>query len=155
MLSGGKSRSRGDDITAVSRQLETWARGIDYELFFWNRWMETKGAEWPDEYAARTSATREIEAWLIKDLSLADPANAKILDVGAGPISRLGPQYKGKRLNITSVDPLALFYSALGRKHDLEITTVQGFAEDLCAYFDPETFDLSYCSNALDHSFDP
>jgi SAM-dependent methyltransferase len=68
-----------------------------------------------------------------------------------------GKRYKGAKIDITAVDPLAPFYAEILSRLSVErpIETVQAFAEDLTAYFEVSSFDLVHCCNALDHSFDP
>ena len=156
---GGRTRfiAANADADALRRQLELWRSGIDYELTFWERWHHTKGAEWPDEYQRRLRPDREIMPFVIEGVLATDIAKTKILDVGAGPVSKLGPVWQGQRLAIVAVDPLAPYYEAIVRRHgvDWPIKTRQGFAEDLSAQFAPNSFDAVYCSNALDHCIDP
>jgi SAM-dependent methyltransferase len=80
-----------------------------------------------------------------------------ILDVGAGPLTWLGYRYPGKRLTIVPVDPLADEYDLLLRAAGLEppIRTIRVAGEDLLERFGPESFDIAYATNALDHSADP
>jgi len=72
-------------------------------------------------------------------------------------MTKLGKSHKGQRLDIVAVDPLAPFYTAIAKKYGVArpVETMQGFAEALTTIFEPESFDLTYCINALDHSFDP
>lgn len=145
------------DADSLRRQLELWRGGIDYELTFWERFHRTKGAEWPVEYQRRLQPDREIMPFVVEGVVAADIAKTKILDVGAGPVSKLGPVLQGQRLPIVAVDPLAPFYDEITRRYgvDWPIKTRQGFAEDLSAQFAPNSFDAVYCSNALDHCIDP
>ncbi len=142
---------------ALARQFELWRGGIAYEVEFWERWHATRGAEWPDEYLRRLQPDREIQDYVVAGVIAAAPEKTRVLDVGAGPVSRLGPCWQGRRLDIVAVDPLAPFYDAIAGRHGAAwpIRTIQGFAEDLGSQFAPGEFDAVYCSNALDHSIDP
>jgi len=141
----------------LSRQFSAWLKGIDYELQFWNRVLETGGGEWPDDFKRRLDPDLPLEDWIIDGMAIDDSRPLKVLDVGAGPLTVLGKRHKGAKIDITAVDPLAPFYSEIVSRLSIErlIETVQAFAEDLTAYFEVSTFDLAHCRNALDHSFDP
>ncbi|MCA6479609.1 MAG: methyltransferase domain-containing protein [Chitinophagaceae bacterium] len=137
----------------VASQMEAWQKGVTAELRFWDLWYATKGLEWPIEYANRLRQDTEFPAALLDGLG-DDP---RVLDVGSGPLTLLGKNYKGQPVNITACDPLAPYYTMLSVKHDIDVPVPvrQAFAEDLSFFFDPGSFDLVYCANALDHSFDP
>jgi SAM-dependent methyltransferase len=145
------------EATPSSRQLSSWGRGVIDEVDWWSKWFASRGEDWPDDFKWRQDPASPFEVSLLDDVTIKDLATARVLDVGAGPMTRLGKVYKGHTLDITAIDPLAPFYSALALKHGISrpVVTQQGFAEALSALFDPNTFDLAYCFNALDHSFDP
>lgn len=92
---------------------------------------------------------------LPKDFNRTSPP--KVLDVGAGPITLLGKCLDGRTIDLTACDPLAPFYDEIADRHGVKrpVVTEMAFAEDLTAYYEPDTFDIVHCSNALDHSFDP
>ncbi|WP_232628998.1 class I SAM-dependent methyltransferase [Methylobacterium sp. Leaf118] len=83
--------------------------------------------------------------------------NARVLDVGAGPATVLGRTHPKRNIDLVACDPLAPVYNTLLDRHGVTppIRTVQAFAEDLSSVFDAESFDIVYCQNALDHSFEP
>ncbi len=141
----------------LSRQFSAWLKGIDYELQFWNRFLETGGGQWSDDFKRRLDPDLPLENSIAEGMAIDDSRPFRILDVGAGPLTVLGKRHKGAKVDITAVDPLAPFYSEILNRLSIErpIETVQAFAEDLTAYFEVSTFDLAHCCNALDHSFDP
>lgn len=138
---------------ALTLQFALWADGLASELAFWDNWLATGGGQWPDDFQLRLDPRREMEPWLLHDLA----ASAHILDVGAGPMTILGPCFQGRHLNLVACDPLATFYALSASRHGVRrpVPTQTGFAEDLSAFFPRETFDLVHCRNALDHSIDP
>jgi SAM-dependent methyltransferase len=80
-----------------------------------------------------------------------------ILDVGAGPLTRLGYRFPGKTLEVVAVDPLAGEYDRLLREAGLvpPVRTIAVAGEELLEHFGSRRFDIAYATNALDHSADP
>jgi hypothetical protein len=37
-----------------------WSKGIDSEREFWSSWFETKGLQWPNDYAERIKPKRDL-----------------------------------------------------------------------------------------------
>lgn len=85
-----------------------------------------------------------------------DRESVHILDVGAGPLTFLGKVYPGKTIRITAVDPLAHFYDRILEKYSLTplVRTEPGDAEKLSDSLPPDTYDLVYARNCIDHSYD-
>jgi SAM-dependent methyltransferase len=137
-----------------------WRARAKSEVDFWSDWLTgAPGTEqWSDDRALRLDPSTEIRDPLVRaeiDRSSADEIS--ILDVGAGPLTRLGYRYPGKRLQIVAVDPLAGDYDRLLHDANLEppVRTIAVAGEALLEHFDPRSFDIAYASNALDHSADP
>jgi SAM-dependent methyltransferase len=134
--------------------LSAWLDGIQFEINFWTDWMKTRGSHWPEEFAMRLDPNREVDTGLLEGI---DSANPKVLDVGAGPASFFGHKLNGKPISLYACDPLASLYADVSSRNGIvwPVQTASGFAEDLSAFYDPCSFDLVVCRNALDHSFDP
>jgi len=78
--------------------------------------------------------------------------------VGSGPISKLGTRsFIKKGVELTCVDPLAEFYCELIEEFcpDLKYRPQTGTGESLREMFEPDSFDIVYSLNALDHSYNP
>lgn len=142
----------------IHRMLDAEAirkRGLRRELGFWNDWLATKGSTWPEDFIERTAPMSEISdplvAEALRDLGVEEP---RILDVGAGPLSALGNTFEGKRVDLTAVDPLGTEYAALLAEHNVSprVATQACSAEALLQNFVPESFDITYARNSLDHS---
>ena len=139
----------------VEQRFVTWLSGLKHELKFWDGWFLSKGDRWPEEYQRRLNPMREIDRWILGDIP--NPHQAKVLDVGSGPMTSLGSTLEGRKIDLTACDPLARFYTEMAERHgvDRPVETQVGFAEELSAFFQPGAFDVINCCNALDHSFEP
>lgn len=131
-----------------------WLSGINHEILFWTRYLQTKGAEWPEDYAFRINPHTELQPYLAVFLEdcIGSP---KILDVGAGPMSSLGKRYKGYEIELIATDALADHYDTLPFPDGLPVLrTIKCDSECLSEKFF-SVFDLAHARNTLDHSYDP
>jgi SAM-dependent methyltransferase len=147
------SQSQSND--ALVRQLNAWLDGIDFEINWWTDWIRTKGSNWPDDFIARQDPDRRVNPNLFEGMDTTAPQ--KVLDVGAGPATCLGYRLNGQPVELTASDPLAPQYAKISAECGVvwPVQTISGFAEDLSAFFPRNHFDMVFCRNALDHSFDP
>jgi SAM-dependent methyltransferase len=128
------------------------------EVQFWRNWFATGGLQWPEEYRFRIDPEVEVDDPLLREILDASPqARVSILDVGAGPITSVGFRFRGKELAITAVDPLADEYDRILRDYGIEppVRTERRQGEDLLSRFAPDSFDVVFARNALDHTLDP
>jgi ubiquinone/menaquinone biosynthesis C-methylase UbiE len=142
--------------TALSLTMAAWSKGVKHEIKFWRNWLSAKGGQWGWDFASRLEADHPVEGLLATVLN-AIPGSARVLDVGAGPLSVVGKTHNGRRIELHATDPLADFYSILNDESGISapVPTQFSTAEDLSLFFDESSFDVVYCQNALDHSFDP
>ncbi len=78
--------------------------------------------------------------------------NIRVLEIGPGPRSRLTSGYDEELYDLVAIDPLADdFKEHLGGRSFL----VQGTAEGMYELYPPQSFDISYASNVLDHTSNP
>ncbi len=141
----------------LSRAISLWRSGVESEGDFWSRWFETKGLEWPEDYAIRIRPA-PLAPWLAELLPKQHGSEvAKILDVGAGPITKAGTFLPDRPIEVVACDPLARVYDKIIERCGVKVPlrTVFSFAEDLSARFEESSFDLVCCTNALDHSIEP
>ncbi len=145
-----------DGGRTLAASLGGWRQGIDYEVNFWTRWFQTRGLEWPGDYASRI-VPQQMPTWLTALLPADPTLPAHVLDVGAGPIIANGHLVDGREIAFTAVDPLAHHYTRIIDQTGIEppIRTKFAFAEDLSARFAPGAFQLVTCRNALDHAIEP
>jgi SAM-dependent methyltransferase len=137
-----------------------WRSRKRSELDFWADWLAgAPGTEvWTSDRDSRLDPDAQIHDPLVRaELERIPADNVAILDVGAGPLTKLGYRYPGKTLTIVPVDPLAHEYERMLRHAGLEppVRTLRVAGEDLTEHFGSLRFDIAYASNALDHSADP
>jgi SAM-dependent methyltransferase len=137
-----------------------WRTRKRTEVDFWSDWLVGAPGteEWASDRESRLSPETEITDPLVRaELERSQSDEISILDVGAGPVTKLGFRYPGKELTIVPVDPLADDYDRLLRDAGLvpPVRTIAVGGEALLEYFGARRFDIAYASNALDHSADP
>jgi SAM-dependent methyltransferase len=106
----------------------------------------------------RFSAGAEIRDPLLRTaIERLSQRQISILDVGAGPVTKVGYVHPQKDVTIVPVDPLADDYDRLLRAAGLEppVRTIRVAGSRLLEYFGPGRFDIAYATNSLDHSDDP
>jgi SAM-dependent methyltransferase len=144
--------------TASGAAVARWDAGLDYEVTFWERWLETQGAEWPEDFARRVADVQPVtDGLLLECLSRLEVDPIAVLDVGAGPISLVGTLAPGKTIRLTAVDPLAEKYARLLSNAGIHprVPTERCDGERLLEKFERGSFDVAYARNCVDHSYDP
>ena len=141
-------------------------RGWEDEVAFWDHWLETRGFNWPEDYARKTDPRARV---LIPRRFLPPTARhasrflpgrrprISILDVGSGPLSIVGTRLPGVEVELLPVDPLAERYRELLARHGVTapVESRPCAAESLADELGEARFDVVYCQNALDHTADP
>jgi len=133
-----------------------WARrrGLRMELLYWDNWFDDPRNA--SELAYRLDPDAPVdEVW--DRLLSALPTQARVLDVGAGPLTAIGKIFRGERIDLVASDVLAPEYNRLLANRDLKppVRTLYAPSEELVRHLSPRTFHLVYCRNALDHASDP
>ena len=135
-----------------------WDQGLPEELRFWEEALKEEGCHWiRSEYQERMDPHLELQEELKRLIPAPAGAVVRLLDVGAGPLTRLGKRWEGRTLQLYPLDPLAEEYEALLARLNLRppVLTRTGHGERLTEEFEKNFFDLAYASNSLDHSYDP
>lgn len=161
MNAGGLTARARDGVSAVLRRLGrpdlAWRVALADEVRFWDRYLATGGADWPEEYAARTAPSPPMHPRLQAVVDeVAEPGRpVRLVDVGSGPLTAVGVS-TGPPATLVAVDPLADRYDRLYRRHRLtpRVRPVVGRAEDLLAVVPAGGADVVVCRNALDHTAD-
>ena len=118
----------------------------------------TKGSKWPEDFTPRLDPDLPLQQYLKARLGHVDAGSeVRILDCGAGPFTVVGKQWEGRTVSITAVDALADEYNAALDTDGIvpPLRTQRAEVERLDSMFAPNSFDLVYMRNALDHSYDP
>jgi SAM-dependent methyltransferase len=133
------------------------ARHLRNEVRFWRRWLLTEGLEWPEDFKARFDPELPIQDHLAPLIDQFPKPTVDILDVGAGPLTKLGKTHPTKQLSITATDVLGCEYNALLDEFGLEppVRTRYAASETLRQHIGERQFDIVHAQNTLDHSADP
>jgi SAM-dependent methyltransferase len=135
-----------------------WASSLPDEVQFWRKALSDPLADWiPEEFSQRTDPVLPLQQDLRQLLGEDCGPIVRILDVGAGPLTRLGKVWEGKTLEIVATDPLAPEYDRILSEIDLDplVRTIAVQGEMIAEHFAAGSFDLAYASNSLDHAKDP
>ena len=141
----------------LHNQLRNWSEGFRYEIDFWRDWFATKGLSWPDDYAQRFDTGLPLGPDLAELVKGINRPSVRILDVGSGPATNVGKTMPGIEVLLRACDPLAHQYGQLWEEFGAfpPVRTEFAVVEELSSFFEPSSFDIAHCRNALDHSFDP
>jgi len=135
-----------------------WQNDLQAELQFWDWALKNQGRNWDQgEWRNCTNPNLELQAELKALIPSEHGSSIRILDVGSGPLTRVGKVWAGRTVEIVPTDPLADQYNALLAKHQIRplVASVFAHGEKLSEKFAANSFDLAYASNSLDHTYDP
>ncbi len=152
-LSGGQSPQSGADLPPEV----AWQAAIDGEVRFWRTWLATKGERWPGSYDRAFDPDLPLQPKIAELINVPQGGTAKLLDVGAGPLTFLGRKDPRWTLEITAVDALGTQYGALLDEAGVvpPVRTQACESEKLSTVLPLAAFDLVAARNTLDHSYDP
>lgn len=127
------------------------------EVAFWRNWFSTAGSIWPEDYKERLDSKFPIQEHVATYLERLAANPVHLLDVGAGPLTKLGKIHHSKKLLITATDVLAPEYDKVLSDFRIEplVRTIFGDAEELVAQFGKDQFDIVHGQNCIDHTVSP
>jgi SAM-dependent methyltransferase len=132
-----------------------WEEGLPDEISLWEDWLDghTENAE---ERAYRLSSNRPFPTWA-KPLIPAQVKEFRVLDVGAGPVTAIGDVWRGRKITVVPIDPLAETFAQRMEEYAITLPnpTIYGIGEELEKQFGKDSFHLAYARNCLDRSMDP
>jgi len=135
-----------------------WAKGLPEEVVFWEQALMDPQKNWRiDEFQQRTDPQLPLQDDLRFLLEKNTGNVIRILDVGSGPLTRLGKRWDDKLIEITATDPLADEYNKIFGNLGIVplVAPVKIKGEELSSAFQSNYFDLAYASNSLDHAINP
>ncbi|WP_287340461.1 class I SAM-dependent methyltransferase, partial [Mesorhizobium sp.] len=124
------------------------------EVLFWRHWFSTQGSFWPEDYKERLDPNLPIQDHVGRYVDRLTTNPVSILDVGAGPLTKLGKVHASKEIMITATDLLAAEYDQVLRDFGIQplVRTVFGDAENLSTQFGDYSFDIVHGQNCIDHT---
>jgi len=110
-----------------------------------------------DKFIDRLNPDKEIMEPLAKLLEKESDFKLKVLDIGSGPITKVGYKLENKLIELYAIDPLANIYSKLLDRKNIypPVKTIPGNMRNLSKKFDKNEFHLIYANNCLDHACNP
>jgi SAM-dependent methyltransferase len=131
--------------------------GLRSELAFWEKWIRTKGSEWPEDFKRRLDPHSAATGYHLQVLERIGADTIHILDVGAGPLTTIGKRYQEKTLVIKACDPLADEYKKILDRYSIKapVVTEKCDGERLGEKYQSNYFDWVNAQNCVDHSSDP
>jgi SAM-dependent methyltransferase len=142
---------------ALVNNRKLWNEGITEEIDFWRDVFHNPANPHYRHPVALANPTRPLQDYLIQLLDGHVGETVRILDIGSGPVTQLGYVWANHTLHITPIDPLADEYNRLLESVACTppFPTQLCHAEAIAQRFEPESFDLIFSHNALDHAYDP
>lgn len=130
--------------------------GVASELRFWDEYLAAR----PPCIASAELRARAFPPALrscLLDLQHDGEARLQVLELGSGPVSLLAAGAEKGWFDLVAVDPLAMEYAAMIRRHGLEypVLPVAGAGEALLDVAAERSFDIAYSGNAIDHATSP
>jgi SAM-dependent methyltransferase len=144
---------------------EQWQANLAAEARHWETWLRDAGTRANEDAAAdlqwRTSTDCDVKQREMFEpyLRPACPpgSQARILDVGAGPLTWFPRKWFTRDFTVTPIDPLAGEFDAMLQRADItpHFRTIKGEAETLSQQFAEDRFHMVFCRNALEQFRDP
>jgi SAM-dependent methyltransferase len=130
---------------------------LQEEIQFWKKWFVTGGSQWPRDFRERFNPDHTIQDHVATYIDRLATEHVHILDVGSGPLTKLGKKHPSKQLVITATDLLAYEYDRLLAELKIEqaVRTIYGDAERLVEQFGQNAYDIVHGQNCIDHMSNP
>lgn len=122
------------------------------EIQFWRDWFLTGGSKWPQDFRDRFNPDQPIRDHVAVYIDRLKAECVHVLDVGSGPMTKLGRKHPSKQIAITATDLLAHEYDRLLVEIGVErpVPTIYANAERLEEQFGRNSFDIVHGENCID-----
>lgn len=133
------------------------AIALKEEIQYWKRWFKTRGSGYPRDFDSRFNPSQPIQEHVATYIDRLEANCVRILDVGSGPLTKLGKKHPSKHLKITATDLLAEEYDRLLEELGIDplLRTIYADAERLVERFGRDTYDIVHGQNCIDHTANP
>jgi SAM-dependent methyltransferase len=133
------------------------ATALKEEIQFWRSWFLSGGLKWPQDFHERFNPNQPIQDHVATYIDRIEGNPVRILDVGSGPMTKLGKKHPSREVTITATDLLASEYDRLLSELGVEplVRTIFANAEKLVEQFGQNTFDIVHAQNSIDHTRHP
>ncbi len=130
---------------------------LQQEIQFWRDWFVTGGSQWQQDFRERFNPNQPIQDHVTAYIDRLETECVHILDVGSGPLTKLGKKHPSKQLVITATDLLAREYDGLLAELGMQppVRTIYADAERLVEQFGENAYDIVHAQNCVDHMADP
>ena len=130
---------------------------LNDEIKFWREWFVSGGLEWPQDFHERFDPNQPIQDHVATYIDRIEGNPVRILDVGSGPLTKLGKKHPSRELIITPTDLLASRYDLLLSELKVEplVRTIFANAERLVDQFGQNSYDIVHGQNCIDHTAHP
>jgi SAM-dependent methyltransferase len=120
-------------------------------------WMETRGADWPEDFRQRFDPEAELQPEIRELVHVPSDGVVRILDVGSGPVTWIGKRWPPHRVELTAIDALADEWQRLLETHGMlaPVPAIRCEGERLSDVLPANHFDLAMARYSLDESHDP
>jgi len=110
-----------------------------------------------DKLARHFAHDTPLQAEFAELLSNNTNTDLKVLDIGAGPVSKVGKILNGHEVELVPIDPMAEKYRKILTALNLQpkYWTRYGEGERLSLQFEENSFDLIHARNSIDHCLNP
>lgn len=110
-----------------------------------------------DKLAPHFAHDTPLQQELAELIPCDNKTNVKVLDIGAGPVSKVGKIHNGYAIELVPIDPMADKYRNILTALNLQpkYWTRNGEGERLSQQFEQNSFDLIHARNSIDHCLNP
>ena len=122
-----------------------WKQGVEAEVHFWKQWLSGNRKKYESQNPLNEKLVPFVKG----------KSKVKIADIGSGPVCLIGSYLEGMDIKVIPSDILADKYKILLEELDIKPFLNVEKQDMTKLTYEPESFDIVYCSNAIDHSPDP
>ena len=135
---------------------DRWSRRTSDESRYWVDALSAADAR--ERFADRLDPDTDVTGKVLRRaIGEIDSEQVSILDVGSGPLTSVGKKYPGKQLTLVAIDALADEYVGILQASGIgaPVLPEKCSGEEILDRYEPQSFDVAFIDNALDHTADP